>query len=59
MPTPDLSLLPALDALLSEASVIRAARKMGLSPSAMSRTLDRLRLTTGDPSSCARAAASC
>jgi DNA-binding transcriptional LysR family regulator len=49
MPTPDLSLLPALDALLTEASVIRAARKVGLSPSAMSRTLDRLRTTTGDP----------
>lgn len=49
MYTPDLSLLPALDALLSEASVIRAARKMGLSPSAMSRTLERLRVTTGDP----------
>jgi DNA-binding transcriptional LysR family regulator len=49
MPRPDLSLLPALDALLTEASVIRAARKMGLSPSAMSRTLDRLRVTTGDP----------
>ena len=45
---PDLSLLPALDALLTEASVVRAARKVGLSPSAMSRTLDRLRATTGD-----------
>jgi DNA-binding transcriptional LysR family regulator len=49
MSAPDLSLLPALDALLTETSVIRAARKMGLSPSAMSRTLDRLRATTGDP----------
>ena len=48
MSVPDLSLLPALDALLTEASVIRAARKMRLSPSAMSRTLDRLRATTGD-----------
>ena len=46
---PDLSLLPALDALLTEASVVRAARKVGLSPSAMSRTLDRLRVATGDP----------
>ena len=46
---PDLGLLPALDALLSEASVARAARKVGLSPSAMSRTLDRLRAATGDP----------
>jgi DNA-binding transcriptional LysR family regulator len=49
MSASDLSLLPALDALLTEASVIRAARKMGLSPSAMSRTLDRLRAATGDP----------
>jgi DNA-binding transcriptional LysR family regulator len=49
MSAPDLSLLPALDALLTETSVIRAARKMGLSPSAMSRTLDRLRTTIGDP----------
>jgi DNA-binding transcriptional LysR family regulator len=49
MSAPDLSLLPALDALLTEVSVIRAARKMGLSPSAMSRTLERLRATTGDP----------
>jgi DNA-binding transcriptional LysR family regulator len=49
MSAPDLSLLPALDALLTEASVIRAARKVGLSPSAMSRTLDRLRAATGDP----------
>ncbi len=49
MSTPDLSLLPALDALLTEASVVRAARKVGLSPSAMSRTLDRLRAATGDP----------
>ncbi|TNC15355.1 LysR family transcriptional regulator [Methylobacterium terricola] len=46
---PDLSLLPALDALLTEASVVRAARRIGLSPSAMSRTLDRLRAATGDP----------
>jgi DNA-binding transcriptional LysR family regulator len=49
MRTPDLSLLPALDALLTEASVVRAARKVGLSPSAMSRALDRLRAATGDP----------
>ena len=49
MAVPDLSLLPALNALLTEVSVVRAARKMGLSPSAMSRTLDRLRAATGDP----------
>lgn len=48
MALPDLSLLPALDALLAEASVVRAARRMGLSASAMSRTLDRLRAATGD-----------
>lgn len=49
MAVPDLSLLPALNALLTEVSVVRAARKMGLSPSAMSRTLDRLRAATADP----------
>ncbi len=45
----DLNLLGALDALLAEGSVIRAARRLGLSPSAMSRTLTRLRHATGDP----------
>lgn len=45
----DLNLLGALDVLLAEGSVIRAARRLGLSPSAMSRTLTRLRRTTGDP----------
>lgn len=45
----DLNLLPALDALLSEASVTGAARRLGLSASAMSRTLTRLRAATGDP----------
>lgn len=49
MAVPDISLLPALNALLTEVSVVRAARKMGLSPSAMSRTLDRLRAATADP----------
>jgi DNA-binding transcriptional LysR family regulator len=49
MPPPDLNLLPALDALLAEGSVARAARKLGLSASAMSRTLARLRAATGDP----------
>jgi DNA-binding transcriptional LysR family regulator len=49
MNRPDLNLLTALDALLSEASVAGAARRLGLSPSAMSRTLTRLRETTGDP----------
>jgi DNA-binding transcriptional LysR family regulator len=45
----DLNLLAALDVLLEEASVTRAARRLGLSTSAMSRTLARLRAATGDP----------
>src|SRR5215469_13322882 len=44
----DLNLLTALDALLSEGSVARAAERMNLSESAMSRTLSRLREATGD-----------
>lgn len=49
MATPDLNLLITLDALLDEGSVARAARRLRLSPSAMSRALARLRATTGDP----------
>lgn len=49
MNTIDLNLLPALDALLAEGSVTAAARRLGLSASAMSRTLARLRAVTGDP----------
>ena len=49
MDNPDLNLLPALDALLTEGSVTGAARRLGLSASAMSRTLARLRSVTGDP----------
>ncbi|WP_333631949.1 LysR family transcriptional regulator, partial [Agrobacterium cavarae] len=49
MDTIDLNLLPALDALLTEGSVTAAARRLGLSSSAMSRTLARLRAATGDP----------
>jgi DNA-binding transcriptional LysR family regulator len=49
MPALDLNLLVALDALLSERSVSGAARKLGLSTSAMSRTLSRLRAVLGDP----------
>jgi DNA-binding transcriptional LysR family regulator len=49
MSVPDLNLLVTLDALLSEGSVARAARRLRLSPSAMSRALSRLRETTGDP----------
>jgi DNA-binding transcriptional LysR family regulator len=45
----DLNLLTALDALLAEGSVTGAARRLGLSSSAMSRTLARLRSATGDP----------
>ncbi|HET7460075.1 MAG TPA: LysR family transcriptional regulator [Longimicrobium sp.] len=49
MSTPDLNLLVTLNALLAEGSVTRAARRLRLSPSAMSRALARLRDTTGDP----------
>lgn len=49
MSSPDLNLLIALDALLSEGSVAKAARCLRLSPSATSRALTRLRETTGDP----------
>ena len=49
MSTPDLNLLVALDVLLAEGSVARAARRLRLSPSAMSRALARLRETVGDP----------
>ncbi|HWS96112.1 MAG TPA: LysR family transcriptional regulator [Candidatus Methylomirabilis sp.] len=49
MPTPDLNLLASLDVLLKEGSVARAAQRLRLSPSAMSRALARLRKTTGDP----------
>jgi DNA-binding transcriptional LysR family regulator len=49
MAEPDLNLLVALDVLLSEGSVAGAARRLGLSASAMSRTLSRLRDATGDP----------
>ncbi|WP_447095533.1 LysR family transcriptional regulator [Pseudomonas sp. CF10PS3] len=46
---PDLNLLITLDVLLAEGSVAGAAKRLGLSPSAMSRALARLRETTGDP----------
>ena len=49
MPRPDLNLLVTLDVLLAEGSVAHAARRLRLSPSAMSRALARLRETTGDP----------
>ena len=46
---PDFNLLLTLDVLLTEGSVARAAKRLQLSPSAMSRALARLRETTGDP----------
>lgn len=49
MSIPDFNLLVTLDAVLAEGSVARAARRLRLSPSAMSRALARLRETTGDP----------
>jgi DNA-binding transcriptional LysR family regulator len=49
MARPDLNQLVTLDVLLSEGSVARAAKRLQLSPSAMSRALARLRDTLGDP----------
>ena len=49
MSTPDLNLLVTLEVLLEEGSVAGAARRLRLSPSAMSRALSRLRETIGDP----------
>ena len=49
MSRPDLNLLVALEVLLDAGSVVAAARRLRLSPSAMSRTLARLREATGDP----------
>jgi hypothetical protein len=45
----DLNLLVALDALLKEASVSRAAMRIGLSQPAASHALQRLRDVIGDP----------
>lgn len=49
MSKPDFNLLVTLDVLLAEGSVARAAKRLRLSPSAMSRALARLRDATGDP----------
>ncbi len=49
MSRPDLNLLITLDVLLAEGSVARAGQRLRLSSSAMSRSLARLRETTGDP----------
>ena len=45
----DLNLLVALDALLREANVSRAAMRIGLSQPATSHALQRLREVFGDP----------
>lgn len=49
MAPPDFNLLVTLDVLLAEGSVARAAKRLRLSASALSRALARLRETTGDP----------
>jgi DNA-binding transcriptional LysR family regulator len=49
MARPDFNLLVTMDVLLAEGNVTRAARRLRLSSSAMSRALARLRATTGDP----------
>jgi len=46
---PDLNLLLALDVLLEERSATRAAGRLGVTQSAVSRTLTRLRVTFHDP----------
>ncbi|MBX3610463.1 MAG: LysR family transcriptional regulator [Hydrogenophaga sp.] len=48
MSDPDYNLLRTLHVLLTEQNVARAARRLQLSPSAMSRALARLRESTGD-----------
>ena len=45
----DLNLLVVLDTVLSERSVVRAARRLHLTPSAISNSLARLREIFGDP----------
>lgn len=47
--TLDLNLLTALEALLAERNVTRAARRLNLSQSALSAQLARLRVLLGDP----------
>lgn len=49
MSRPDFNLLVTLNVLLEEGNVTRAAQRLRLSASAMSRALARLRATTGDP----------
>ncbi|HMS05874.1 MAG TPA: LysR family transcriptional regulator, partial [Burkholderiaceae bacterium] len=45
----DLKLAPVLHALLREQGVTRAARELGMSQSALSSALARLREALGDP----------
>jgi DNA-binding transcriptional LysR family regulator len=45
----DLNLLVIFDALMTENSITRAARTIGMTPSAVSHALQRLRQTFGDP----------
>ena len=49
MNTPDLNLLPVFEALLRHGNVTRAAAHMGLTQSAMSSALGRLRRLLNDP----------
>src|SRR5215813_6290603 len=49
MQSADANLLLAFDALLRTGSVTGAARRMNVSPPAMSHTLSRLRAAVGDP----------
>jgi DNA-binding transcriptional LysR family regulator len=49
MASVDLNLLLALDALLTERHVTRAAERVGITQPAMSRSLQRLRALFGDP----------
>src|ERR1700691_1298111 len=45
----DLNLIKVLDALVREVSVARAARRLGVTPSAISHALGRLRAMLKDP----------
>ena len=44
-----LSLIPVFDAIMSERSISRAAKRLGVTQSAVSQTLARLRKLTNDP----------
>jgi DNA-binding transcriptional LysR family regulator len=48
-PTFDLNLLLALNAVLTEGSVVKAASRLHVTPSAISNALARLRILLGDP----------